>query len=261
MFEEPYRWVEAVRNRREYIDDQLQGASAVVALAYRDGALLATLSSGVPKLYEVYDQIAFGAMGHPADLEKLRNAALDMAHVEGFNRSPRDVTLRRLVQFGLAPPVKQAYEEVLRAPFIVKIVMAELTYPAGRPLFVRLNYDGVFDERDDRAALGASAAATARIERYLDAAGPSDALAWPDALRRALRAWAAAQEPATGSGEGSEPLPSDVELDAVLVKTLADRQIEVALLDRNRPGGSKYHAPPRPELAAALRGWPGGSAQ
>ena len=29
MLEDPYRWVEAVQNRREYLDDQLKNASPV----------------------------------------------------------------------------------------------------------------------------------------------------------------------------------------------------------------------------------------
>ena len=51
-------------------------------------------------------------MGHPADLEKLRFSLLEMAHVEGFNRSPSDVTGARLMKYGLAPTIKQAFEEI-----------------------------------------------------------------------------------------------------------------------------------------------------
>ena len=71
MYEEPYRWVEAVGNRRPYLDEQFKQGSPVVALSYDAGILLATVSKGTPKLYEIYDRIALGGMGHPADLEKL----------------------------------------------------------------------------------------------------------------------------------------------------------------------------------------------
>ena len=37
MIEEPYRWVEAIANRREYIETQLASGSPIVALGYRDG--------------------------------------------------------------------------------------------------------------------------------------------------------------------------------------------------------------------------------
>ena len=94
MYEEPYRWVEAVGNRRSYLDEQFKQGSPVVALSYEAGIILATVSKGTPKLYEIYDRIALGGMGHPADLEKLRFSLLEMAHTEGFNRSPSDVTAK-----------------------------------------------------------------------------------------------------------------------------------------------------------------------
>ncbi len=108
MFEEPYRWVEAVENRRQYLDEQFRQGSPVVALSYEKGILLLTGSRGTPKLYEIYDRIGLGGMAHPADLEKLRFSLLEMAHLEGFNRSPSDVTGSRLVKYGLAPVIKQA---------------------------------------------------------------------------------------------------------------------------------------------------------
>ena len=98
MYEEPYRWVEAVGNRRTYLDEQFRQGSPVVALGYDGGLLLTTVSKGTSKLYEIYDRIALGGMGHPADLEKLRFSLLEMAHTEGFNRSPSDVTGSRLVK-------------------------------------------------------------------------------------------------------------------------------------------------------------------
>ena len=112
MYEEPYRWIEAVGNRRQYLDEQFTKGAPVVALAYADGILMLTVSRGTPKLYEIYDRIALGGMGHPADLEKLRFSLLEMAHVEGFNRSPSDVTGARLMKYGLAPTIKQAFEAV-----------------------------------------------------------------------------------------------------------------------------------------------------
>ncbi len=101
MYEEPYRWIEAVGNRRHYLDEQFTKGTPVVASAYADGILMLTASRGTPKLYEIYDRIALGGMGHPADLEKLRFSLLEMAHIEGFNRSPSDVTGARLMKYGL----------------------------------------------------------------------------------------------------------------------------------------------------------------
>jgi len=147
MYEEPYRWVEAVGNRRRYLDDQFKQGSPVVALTYEGGILLTTVSKGTPKLYGIYDRLALGGMGHPTDLEKLRFSLLEMAHVEGFNRSPADVTGSRLVKYGIAPLIKQAFEEVYKAPFIVRILVAELGLKAEKDSLLTINYDGTFKKQ------------------------------------------------------------------------------------------------------------------
>ena len=254
MYEEPYRWIEAVRNRREYLEEQLSAGGPIVALPYENGALLATLGGGTPKLYEVYDQIAFGGMGHPADLEKLRNVVLDSAHIEGFNRSPVDVTVQRLMKFGLAPMVKQAFEEILHAPYICKIVMAELSFPSGAPHFFQLNYDGVFEEREQGLILAPTPAVAQRMEAFLKGVGDPASLSLKEALRAALRTWAVSQLPVP-EGEEKESAPKANRLDGLLKKALEDRVIEAALLDRTQPGSSKYRTLSKEEVQTLTHGW------
>ena len=41
MLEEPYRWVEAINNRREYLEDQLSAGSPVVGMTYAGGGAVA----------------------------------------------------------------------------------------------------------------------------------------------------------------------------------------------------------------------------
>src|SRR5215217_1428853 len=167
MYEEPYRWVEAVGNRRTYLDEQFKQGSPVVALSYEGGILLATVSKGTPKLYEIYDRIALGGMGHPADMEKLRFSLLEMAHTEGFNRSPSDVTGSRLVKYGVAPVIKQAFEEVYKAPFILKILVAELGQKPIKDALLTVNYDGTFEEAAGCAVLAATTAVQQEMMEYI----------------------------------------------------------------------------------------------
>lgn len=253
MYEEPYRWVEAVRNRREYLEEQLSAGGPIVAFPYEHGALLATLGGGTPKLYEVYDRIAFGGMGHPADLEKLRNVVLDTAHVEGFNRSPADVTVQRLMKFGLAPMVKQAFEEILHAPYICKIVMAELSFPSGAPQFFQLNYDGVFEERAEGLILAPTTATAERMEAYFKEVGDTRAFSLKEALKAALRTWAVSQWTAPETEKESAPKPN--QLDLLLKKSLEDRTVDAVLLDRTLPGSSKYRALSKEEIQTLTHGW------
>ena len=81
-------------SRRSAIDDNismnnLPRAAPVVALAYADGIVMLTVSRGTPKLYEIYDRIALGGMGHPADLEKLRFTLLKWPTSRGSIGHPR----------------------------------------------------------------------------------------------------------------------------------------------------------------------------
>ena len=114
MIEEPYRWVEAIANRREYIETQLAAGSPIVALGFRDGILFLTLGRTRQKLFEIYDRIAMGAIGHPGDIERLRLAAIELASTEGFTRSAADVSLRRLAFYSLSPVLKGGVRTDLR---------------------------------------------------------------------------------------------------------------------------------------------------
>ncbi len=142
MIEEPYRWVEAIANRREYIEDQLRRGSPIVLVNYADGLLLLTVSRETRKVFEIYDRIGFAALGHPADIERMRLVAIDLAHMEGFNRAVNDVSLRRLVNFGMSPALKGAFEQVYSAPLIVKMLLAELGDDPDHDALVKLDYDG-----------------------------------------------------------------------------------------------------------------------
>ena len=106
MTEEPYRWLEAVANRREYVREQLKSGTPALAASLPDGILLLGVGGGQSKVFELFDRHALAGLGHPADIERIRQAAIDAAHVEAFTRAPEDVSLRRLVGFGLGPQLK-----------------------------------------------------------------------------------------------------------------------------------------------------------
>ncbi len=237
MFDEPYRWVDAVSNRREYLEEQLKSASPVVALPCREGILLLSVNTGTQKLYEIYDRIALGAMGHPADVERLRNVVLDMAHVEGFNRSPADVTARRLLQFGLAPVVKEAFEEIGRAPYIIRLLIAELGH-SERPTLYTLNYDGVFKEAHQGVLLAPFGEATERAEAVLKKLSDPAERPMEAVFDDALSLWA------LGEVEAEK-------VDSHIKDTLQERSLEAGLLSSSLPGPSKY----RPVTSDEMNQW------
>ncbi|WP_447968112.1 proteasome subunit alpha [Nitrospira sp. M1] len=255
MYEEPYRWIEAVGNRRQYLDDQFKQGSPVVALSYDDGILLLTASRGTPKLYEIYDRIALGGMGHPADLEKLRFQLLDMAHLEGFNRSPSDVTGARLLKNGLAPIVKQAFEEIFKAPFIAKMLLAELGGDREKDRFLSIDYDGTFEESEVCAILAGTHSIQARLLDELRKRIGETAPSINEAIDIAVRVWAKGSllhttiSSDTNNNEkvserqekaGTVTEFDDEDVQSHVQKKLTDVTLECSLIDRHLSGSSKY---------------------
>ena len=231
MTEEPYRWLEAISNRREYIRDQLKSGTPVFALSRPEGILLVGVGHGQSKVFEIYDRHAFAALGHPVDIEKLRQTAIESAHMEGFNRSTRDVTLRRLVSFALSNALKNAFEQVFAPPIIVEAIFAEMGEEPARDSLVRLHYDG--DHRYESSGVvvahresQAEAEAADWIQKTLQ---PRDPL--PKALNICLTAWQALTEQ---KGFGNLTPIAEPRINA------NGRVIEAALLDRKRPGPVHY---------------------
>lgn len=167
MFDEPFRWTEAIATRHSYVQGKLKKAQPVIAVPYNEGALILGFCPQPGKIFEIYDRIAMGGMGHPADLERLRMILLDMAHLEGFNRSVQDVTLARLLQFGIAPALKQNFEEVMRAPYLVQLAFVEVDLN-GTPNFFRLNYDGHWEAFKNGTVIGGSKKMVEWMEKEID---------------------------------------------------------------------------------------------
>jgi proteasome alpha subunit len=114
------------------------------------------VGSGNSKAFELFDRHAPAGLGHPADIEKIRQAAIDAAHMEAFTRAPEDVSLRRLVGFGLSPQLKNNFEQIFSAPFLVELVLVELGPQPDHDLLLRLHFDGGFQFQSKGVAVAAS---------------------------------------------------------------------------------------------------------
>ena len=235
MNDEPYRWLEAVANRREYIRDQLKGATPVFAFSRPEGILLLGVGSGQSKVFEIYDRLALAALGHPVDIEKIRQTVIEAAHLEGFTRSPEDVTLRRLLNFSLGPALKTSFEQILAAPLMVECVFAELEARGGQDVLARVSFDGTYRYEDHGVVVvhterDAEKAAAAWLREQLQAGMHLGAV-----RRLALAAWTAlaADKPFTARTEAS------VE-DALAGLSRDGRVVECALLDRRSRGRIRY---------------------
>jgi proteasome alpha subunit len=250
MTEEPYRWVEAISNRREYIEHQLAGGSPIVALTYTDGILFLTLSRERQKIFEIYDRIAMGAIGHPGDIERLRMAAIEVASTEGFTRSTQDVSLRRLATFSLSPALKAAFEQIYGPPYLARMLFAELGREGEANLFTRIDYDGTMHTSggshlrsfEEYGVLAGTAIQAAAMEKHLAAAKHADK-GLKEALKVAFDAWTIGH---LTREEGDAPTPEAVE--TAQKQQLSEAVLEAAVLERSARQAATYRPLRQDEL-------------
>ena len=229
MFDEPFRWMEAISTRHSYVQEKLKKGQPVLAVPYDEGALVMGFTAQPGKIFEVYDRIALGSLGHPADVERLRMILLDMAHLEGFNRSDKDVTLARLLQFGIAPAMKQNFEEVMRAPYLVKLLFAEIDFD-NRPLFFRLNYDGHWEMFRKGVVISGNDKESEWIQKQIE---QTDFASLPlqKALKEASRLWEEGKKQGVTPSEDADEQPTTLAeafdqwtLEAAVLSTATQRK-------------------------------------
>lgn len=240
MIEEPYRWVEAIANRREYIEHQLVSGSPIAALSYRGGILLFTLGRERQKLFEIYDRIGMGGIGHPGDIERLRMAAIELTGTEGFARSAQDVSLRRLANYSLSPVLKAAFEQIYGPPYLARMLFAELGRNDAPNSFLRLDYDGAIHTNggafgrapEEFGVVSGTAASTSKMEHFLRQQ-TLPAVNLDRALTLALDAWTVGHLALTG--EPKDDLSSADEIARHRTAQLAEASIEAAVLAHGSP--------------------------
>jgi proteasome alpha subunit len=239
--DEPYRWLDAIANRREYIRDQLKGATPAFAFSRPEGILLLGVGTGQSKVFEVYDRQALAALGHPVDIEKIRQTVIEAAHREGFARDPEDVTLRRLLNFSLGPALKTGFEQIFSAPLIVESVFAEVGATPAADVLARINFDGTYRFENHGISVvhtdvAEESAATGWLRDHL-----KNELTLGQVSRLAMSAWRAL----TAGKPFAAPDPEAALTAPVKVE---GRIVEAALLERGEVRRVRY----RPLTAAEL---------
>jgi proteasome alpha subunit len=230
--------LEAIGNRREYVTEQLKGGSPVLAASLPDGIILVGVGSGQSKVFELFDRHALAGLGHPADIEKIRQAAIDAAHMEAFTRAPEDVSLRRLVSYGLSPQLKLNFEQIFSAPFLVELLLAELGSEPAHDLFFRLHFDGAFQTQHGGAILAASQPEPeAAGQKWLkeNVAGKTNRSEVAELL---LQAWWCVVE----NKVLTEPLPAEDARKAGWRESVKGKVVEIGWLARSGARAARYQA-------------------
>jgi len=201
---------QAMRDKADYARKGIARGRSCVALQYAGGILMVAPnpSSALHKISEIYDRIAFAAVGRYNEYENLRKAGVTYADITGYQFDRHDVTARGIANW-YAQTLGTIFTESNK-PFEVEIVVAEVGARPGDDQIYRITFDGSVTDEPGFVAFGGQADQVSAALKE----GYSEGMSMSEALAAALAALSA-----PGNGERTE---------------FAASQLEVAVLDRAR---------------------------
>ena len=201
---------QSMKDKADYARKAIARIRSGVVIACDAGILFIAPnpSRALRKFSEIYDRIAFAAVGRYNEFENLRKAGVRYADMTGFQYDRQDVTARGLANW-YAQLLGAIFTDNLK-PYEVEIVVAEVGKTADEDEIFRITFDGSVGDEHGFVVIGGQAdqVAAALKDRY------RDGMTLEEAFAVAITALA-------GQGEGGR-------------QDLAAAQLEVALLDRGR---------------------------
>jgi proteasome alpha subunit len=145
---------QAMKDKADYARKGISRGRSVVVLQYADGILFVAdnPSRALHKISEIYDRIAFAAVGKYNEFENLRQQGVRYADVNGYMYDRRDVTAR-----GLANAYATALGTVFtdsNKPYEVELVVAEVGADVASDQIYRLTFDGSVADEQGYVAMG-----------------------------------------------------------------------------------------------------------
>jgi len=229
---------QTMRDKGDYARKGVARSRSSVALQYAGGILMVTpnVSTVLHKISEIYDRIAFAAVGRYNEYEALRKAGVTYADLTGYQFDRGDVTARGLANW-YAQVLGGNASEPAGKPYEVEIVVTEVGVQPDDDQIYRITWDGAVTDEPGFVAFGGPAdqVSAALKERF------SDNMSLTEALGAALDALAAS------SGQQGQGNGGQTELTA--------SNLEVAILDRARAHRTfrRLHGPRLAELIAESR--------
>jgi len=211
----PEQWYQ---DKAEYARKGISRGKPIVALEYDGGVVIMAenRSASLRKISEIYDRIAFAGVGKYNEFENLRIAGIRHADVKGYSYSRGDVTAK-----ALANAYSQALGNIFTQdikPFEVEVLVAEVGDGNGaKSEIYHILYDGTIEDEHNYAAMGGQAD---EIRRFLKDHYQAD-MSLEEALQLGVRALSVTQN-----------------------KTLSERDLEVAVLDRTKERRKFRRIPP-----------------
>jgi proteasome alpha subunit len=205
-----------MKDRADFARKGIARGRSVVVVQYADGLLFVAEnpSQALHKISEIYDRLAFAAVGRYNEFENLRIAGVRLADMRGYSYDRRDVTGRGLAN-AYAQTLGTIFSSGGEKPYEVELFVAEVGDQAADDQIYRLTYDGSVADEHGFAVMGGSAE---QVSEYMESRY-SDGIDVASALRLAVEAL---------SRDGAQP------------RTITADKLEVAVLDRTRSQPRKF---------------------
>jgi proteasome alpha subunit len=205
-----------MKDRADFARKGIARGRSVAVIQYADGVLFVAEnpSQALHKVSEIYDRLAFAAVGRYNEFENLRIAGVRLADMRGYAYDRRDVTGRGLAN-AYAQTLGTIFSSGGEKPYEVEIFVAEVGDRVADDQIFRLTYEGRVADEHGFAVMGGEAEAVAEQlgSTYVEGAPLADALQTAVA--------------ALGRSESGD-------------RVIPATDLEVAILDRTRPQPRKF---------------------
>jgi proteasome alpha subunit len=220
---------QAMADRAEYARKGIARGRSVVVLQYTDGIVFVAEnpSRSLHKISEIYDRIAFAAVGKYNEFENLRIGGVRYADLRGFTYDRADVTARGLANV-YAQTLGTIFSSAAEKPYEVELIVAEVGAAPEDDQIYRLPHDGSIVDEHGSLAVGGN---SDQINSYLEQRHRDD-MTLAEAVKLGMESLA------RDSNGGERELTAD--------------QLEVALLDRSRVQQRKFKRVLGSQLARLL---------
>ncbi len=147
-----------MKDRADFARKGIARGRSVVVLRYVDGICFVAEnpSQALHKISEIYDRIAFAAVGRYNEFENLRIAGVRLADMRGYSYDRRDVTGRALAN-AYAQTLGAIFSSGGEKPYEVELFVAEVGEEPGGDQIYRLTYDGQVADQQGFAVMGGDA--------------------------------------------------------------------------------------------------------
>jgi len=159
---------QAMKDKADYARKGIARGRNSVVVTYDQGILFVAPnpSSALHKVSEIYDRIAFAAVGRYNEYENLRVAGVRFADTRGYQYAREDVTARGLANW-YAQVLGSIFTESNK-PYEVELVVAEVGEAQDADQMYRITFDGSVADEHGFVAMGGQAERVAGVlkERY-----------------------------------------------------------------------------------------------